>query len=96
LSKEPYMKKYLWAVIAGVCVLALIVVGAIFIPRLFRAPATEEPIDFVTVMPGHWWKTDLNEQQLKTLQTMWGTDITKAQSSRRTDPTTGKACPSCP
>jgi hypothetical protein len=71
------MKKYSWAIIAGLCLLALVVVGAVFIPRIFRSSHIEEPGEIVT--PGHWWKTDLNEQQLKTLQTLWGTDMTMAQ-----------------
>jgi hypothetical protein len=71
------MQKHRWAIIAGFCLLALVVVGAIFIPRIFSSSHIEEPGEIVT--PGHWWKTDLNEQQLKTLQTLWGTAMTKTQ-----------------
>jgi hypothetical protein len=56
LPKDPCMKKYSWAIIAGVCILALIVVGAVFIPRIFSSSHVEEPMEIV--MPGHWWKTD--------------------------------------
>jgi hypothetical protein len=68
------MKKYSWAIIAGVCLLALVVVGAVFIPRIFSSSHVEDSTDMVR--PGHWWQTDLSEPQLKTLQTLWGSDMT--------------------
>jgi hypothetical protein len=71
------MREYLWAIIAGVCILALIVVGAVFIPRIFSSTHIEEPVEIV--MPGHWYQTTLNDQQLKTLQTLWGSDMTTTQ-----------------
>jgi hypothetical protein len=78
LSKELYMKKYLWVIIAGVCVVALVAVGAIFIPKLFTS-TTHSGQEEVVVKPGHWWKTELTEQQLSTLDTLWGENITAAQ-----------------
>jgi hypothetical protein len=72
------MKKYLWAIIAGVCVLALlIVVGALFIPRLFSS--TDAGVEDVELIPAHWWKTEMTEQQLSALGTLWGKDVTAAQ-----------------
>ena len=73
------MRKYKWTIIAGACVVVLIVLGAIFIPRLFSAPSAEEPSDYVTVMPGHWWKISLNQEQLETLRGLWGTDVDARQ-----------------
>ncbi len=71
------MKKHKWAIIAGVCVVAVIVVGAVFIPRLFSNPSTPpaENTNWVVVMPGHWWKTSLDQQQIEILHDMWGTDV---------------------
>jgi hypothetical protein len=67
------MRKHRWAIIGGVCILALLVVGAVFIPRIFGSGHAEERAEIV--MPEHWWKTDLNEQQLKTLQASWGSEM---------------------
>jgi phage pi2 protein 07 len=86
------MQKHRWAIIAGVCILALIVVGAVFIPRIFSSSHVEEPGE--TVMPGHWWKTDLNEQQLKTLQTLWGSDMTIEEFVRQLWPDVMQELPS--
>ena len=71
------MRKHRWAVIAGISILALIVVGAIFIPRLFTG--THAVVEDVKLIPAHWWKAELTEQQLSTLSTLWGKDITAAQ-----------------
>lgn len=68
------MRKHRWAIIAGVCVLALIVVGAIFIPELFSNDQVHQGQE--QIVPGHWWKTELTDQQLGTLSTLWGGDIT--------------------
>lgn len=68
------MQRHRWAVIAAVCLLALVVVGAVFIPRIFSSSHVEDSNEIVP--PGHWWQTDLSEPQLKTLQAMWGSDIT--------------------
>ena len=76
------MRKYKWAIIAGVCVLALlIVVAAIFIPRLFRNPALPPsiPESREIVIPAHWWQASLTEQQLEVLRSLWGTEITVPQ-----------------
>ena len=68
------MQKRRWAIIAGVCMLALIVVGAVFVPRIFGTSHAEERAE--TVMPEHWWKTNLDEQQIETLQASWGSVMT--------------------
>ncbi len=74
------MRKYRWAVIAGVCILALLIVaGVIFIPRLPRLLSSHVEDSTEIVKPGHWWKTDLSEEELKTLQTLWGRDINARQ-----------------
>jgi hypothetical protein len=75
------MKKYLWGIIAGVCVIALLIVAAaIFIPRLLDSgPPAETPEGHEIMMPGHWWKAEMTEQQLGTLSTCWGQGITAAQ-----------------
>ncbi len=71
------MRKYKWAIIAGVCALALlIVVLALFIPRLFRNPPLppSTPESQEIVIPAHWWKASLTEQQLDVLRSLWGTE----------------------
>ena len=73
------MRKYLWAIVAGVCVLALlIVVVAIYIPRLSRREGTPAE-GYIILKPGHWWQAEITEQQLGSLATLWGKDITAAQ-----------------
>jgi hypothetical protein len=71
------MQKHRWAIVAAVCVLALIVVGAVFLPRILSNGNAAEQVDIVK--PGYWWKTDLNEQQLASLASLWGENITMAQ-----------------
>jgi hypothetical protein len=75
------MKKHMWVIIAAVCVLALIVVAAILILRLFRESSSPYsiPEGHVVLMPGHWWKTEITEHQRSSLGTLWGKDITAAQ-----------------
>jgi hypothetical protein len=75
------MRKHRWAIIAGVCVLALLIVaGAIFIPMLFyRGHPHSVSEGHVILMPGHWWKAEITEQQRSSLGTLWGKDITAAQ-----------------
>ena len=71
------MRKYLWAIVAGVCVLVLIAAGIVFIPRLLGDTHVEpEPVELI---PAHWWQADLTERQLETLAALWGSDITAAK-----------------
>ena len=73
------MRNHKWAIIAGVCVLALlIVVGAIYIPRLSRREGSPAE-GFIILKPGHWWQAEITEQQLGALAALWGKDITAAQ-----------------
>jgi hypothetical protein len=77
------MRKYLWAIIAGGCMLALIVVGAIFVPPLLNgSPPTEVPEGYVILKPGHWWKMEITEQQRSSLATLWGRDVSIADLLR--------------
>lgn len=75
------MRKHKWAIIAAVCVVALAVVGAIFIPRLFFPKSHPNYVQegHVVLMPGHWWQAEITEQQRSSLATSWGKDITAAQ-----------------
>ncbi len=74
------MRKHKWAIIAGVCVVALIAVGVIFVPPLFNSsPPTEVPEGYVILKPGHWWKMEITEQQRSSLATLWGRDISAAE-----------------
>lgn len=75
------MKKYLWGIIAGVCFIVLLIVGdAMFIPRLLdRGPATVVPEGHEILVPGHWWKAEMTEQQLGTLSAHWGQGTSAAQ-----------------
>lgn len=73
------MRKYSWAVIAGVCVVALIVVGACFLLGLFDSSPSgsmpDIPESREKVIPAHWWQASLTEQQLEVLRSLWGTEI---------------------
>lgn len=71
------MKKYLWGIVAAVCVLALMIVGVVFIPPLFETGTQDE--GEVEMIPAHWWETDLSEQQLEDLAGLWGSPVTAAQ-----------------
>lgn len=68
------MQKHRWVIIAAVCILALAVLGAVFVPRIFGSSHAGERAEIV--MPEHWWKTDLNEEQMGTLQASWGSVMT--------------------
>jgi hypothetical protein len=72
------MRKHRWAIIAGVCVVVLIVVGAVFIPRALHSSASSTGTeDRIVVMPGHWWKVSLDEQKIEILRRVWHTGITR-------------------
>jgi len=88
------MKKYLWSIIAGVCVLALVAAGAVVVPRLLSSSSGDANEEIVE--PAQWWKMTLNQDQAEIWRELWGKDITMAQSSRRTGQMTGKAGPSAP
>ena len=72
-------KRYLWAVIAAVCVIApLAVAAAVFIPALGgRGP--EIPEGHALMKPAHWWQAELNEEQLATLSASWGKRMNAAE-----------------
>lgn len=75
------MNKHLWAVIAGVCVVAVLTgAGASFTPWAYHSlhptPHFDEPVELV---PAHWWKADMTEEQPSTSGALWGSDITAAQ-----------------
>lgn len=72
------MRKHLWIIMAGLCVVALMAIGAVYIPKLFSS-THEEEVDHIQVIPGHWWKAGMTEQQFSTLSTLWGEDITAAE-----------------
>jgi len=75
------VRKYLWAIIAGVCVaVVLIIAGVIFIPELFpSSPPPSIPKSREIVIPAHWWQTSLTEEQFEVLRSLWGTEITVTQ-----------------
>lgn len=70
------MKKHFWLGLAALCAVACIVTAAVFVPRVFRGSGASPIDDRVVVMPDHWYKTNLNEQQLETLRGLWGTPMT--------------------
>ncbi len=71
------MKRYWWWIIAAVCILALIVVGVIFIPPLLETGTDDDP--WVKMIPAHWWKADLTAQQMETIASLWGREVTPTQ-----------------
>lgn len=75
------MRKHKWAIVAGVCVLALIVVGAVLISRYFHESSDPYsiPEGHIILKPGHWWKMEITDEQRSSLRTLWGTDPTIAQ-----------------
>lgn len=75
------MKKHVWAAIAGVCVVTLVALaGVLFIPGLFqKGPPSAVPEGHVVLMPAHWWKTEITDQQRSSLATLWGKDISAAE-----------------
>ena len=75
------MRKYTWAIIAGVCVLVLIVVGAIFLLWLLKPTTHPSEVSegHIVLRPEHWWKMEMTEQQRTSLVSLWGNDITAAQ-----------------
>lgn len=77
------MKKLLWAVAAGVCVLAVVILAIIYIPPLLdNSPPPDVPEGHMVLMPGHWWKADLTEQQRNSLAAAWGNDMSAAELLR--------------
>ena len=75
------MKKYLWGIIVGVCFIVLLIVGdAMLIPKLLDSrPATVVPEGHEILVPEHWWKAEVTEQQLGTMSAYWGESISAAQ-----------------
>lgn len=71
------MRKYLWIGIAGILVIALIVAGVIFIPGMFNKPLDDS--EQITITPGHWWKSKLNDEQIEQMKQLFGKDITSKQ-----------------
>jgi hypothetical protein len=89
------MKEQMRAIMAGVCVVALLtVVGAVIVPRLLGISSGDANKEIIE--PAHWWKMTLNQDQAEIWRELWGKDITMAWSSRRTDQMTGKAGLSAP
>ena len=81
IGKDGRMKKYLWGIMVGVCFIVLLIVGdAVLIPRLLHsAPATVVTKGHEILVPGHWWKAEMTEQQLGTLSAYWGRSMSAAQ-----------------
>jgi hypothetical protein len=75
------MRKHKWAIMAGVCVVALLAVaGAIYIPRLSHGGHSDSVSEgHVVLMPAHWWQAEITEQQLGSFATLWGENTTAAQ-----------------
>jgi hypothetical protein len=74
------MRKHKWAIIAGVCVVALLTfAGAIYIPRLSRGHSDSPAEGHIVLRPAHWWQAEITEQQLGSLATLWGKDTTAAR-----------------
>jgi hypothetical protein len=71
------MRKYLWAIIAGVCVLMLVAVGVAFVPRLLNSSSGETNQEILE--PGHWQRAMLNKEQVEILRALWGKEVTIAQ-----------------
>ena len=71
------MRKYLWAIIAGVCVLMLVAAGAAFVPRLLNSSSAE--MNQQILEPGHWQRTMLDKEQVEILRGLWGKEVTIAQ-----------------
>ena len=67
---------------------------AIIVPRLFSSSSGAANSEVVE--PGHWRKMTVSQDQAEIWRELWGKDISMSQSSRWTDPTTGKAGPCCP
>ncbi len=74
-------KKYPWALIAGVCLAALLPVAAVgFIVRVSQtSPAIDVPEGHEIMVPAHWWQAEMTEQQMATLSSSWGEPINAAQ-----------------
>ena len=77
------MPKRLWVTIAAVLVVAVVVSGVLLLPGLFNEKKDDQndtPVDIdigkETVLPGHWWKTEITEEQLQLLGDIWNTDVT--------------------
>ncbi len=74
------MRKHKWAIIAGVCVVALLAAaGVIYSPLLFRSRPPAVSKGHVVLMPAHWWKMEMTEQQFGSLRAVWGQDVSAAQ-----------------
>ena len=78
------MRKYLWGIVAGVFVLALLAVGVIFLPPLIMNHPSSGELDEgqMVLMPGHWWKMEITEQQRNSLATLWGRDMSTTELLR--------------
>ncbi len=75
------MRKHKWAIIAGVCAVVLLALaGLIVVPKLINRPHPHTVSEgHVILMPGHWWKAEMTEEQFSTLRAVWGQGISVAQ-----------------
>ena len=75
------MRNHLWAFVAGVCgVVLLALAGIIVIPKLINRPHPHTVSEgHIILRPAHWWQAEITEQQLASLASLWGENITPAQ-----------------
>ncbi len=66
------MSRRLWIGLAVVSVVAIIVVAALVVPGIFKSSHVED--DRVTIIPAHWWKADMTEEQFQLLGESWGNE----------------------
>ena len=77
------MSKKLWIGIAAVLVIDMSVAGVLLLPGLLDDEShsqNDPPVDIDTgrevVIPGHWWKTYMTDEQLQLLGEVWDTELT--------------------
>lgn len=70
-------KKYLWIGFALTFVVVLVIAGMIILPEILNKPVDDSE-DYI-MTPGHWWKAQLNDDQIEIIRQIWGSDISCQQ-----------------
>lgn len=87
------MRKHPWTVIAGICLILLVTTSAFLVLR-GSAPSTGDIHE--TVVPAHWWRLDMNDEQLQILKSLWGRPISALKLTEEIWPDIVDEIPSFP
>ena len=72
-------KRPLWAVAAAVCLIAPVAAAAAIVIPGLGGSGPIIPEGHALMTPAHWWRAELNEEQMATLSASWGKPMTVAE-----------------